>query len=238
MLVQFRRSICPASCLTFEYVVFDVFDVVWYFVHWSPRLFLKTSTVSKRSREGRPLIRRKTILIRSARIDCRSAAQCSGSNMGEDSFRVLPQQDVSSDVRFCPASTQCGGSCGSGSLLGTTTKHPPRYNFCAAGGVQPLMRMLFLVLVLILQQVQAQIPPDTARQVQNLLHSLQWKKIFLRTFTLLGPHHGCMTICNDQHTRACTNLIAEGIEWEDLDVGHFSHKRISSRKASSGKIWT
>ncbi len=64
----------------------------------------------------------------------------------------------------------------------------------------------------------AQIPSDTALEVQQLVQTLAWKKIFLRSFSLMGLNHGCMTVCNDQITRACTNLLAESLEWEDIDV--------------------
>ncbi|CAD7950557.1 unnamed protein product [Amoebophrya sp. A25] len=64
----------------------------------------------------------------------------------------------------------------------------------------------------------AQIAPETAAQVQTLVQSVAWKKIFLRSFSLMGLNHGCMTVCNDQITRACTNLLAESLEWEDIDA--------------------
>ena len=85
--------------------------------------------------------------------------------------------------------------------------------------VEEMMKACVLVILAAFGRIAgAQVPPEIALQVQELVSKIQWKSVFLKTFTLLGPHHGCMTVCNDQHTRACTHLVAEGLEWQDVDV--------------------
>lgn len=62
------------------------------------------------------------------------------------------------------------------------------------------------------------IPRETAKKAQALTTRLDWKKIFMRSFTYLGVNHGCMTVCQDQTARACVGLIAEALEWGDVDA--------------------
>lgn len=55
------------------------------------------------------------------------------------------------------------------------------------------------------EQIQLGHPQETAEQVHALVHSFDWKAIFMRSFTYQGPHHSCMSVCNDNQARACRN---------------------------------
>ncbi|CAD7936173.1 unnamed protein product [Amoebophrya sp. A120] len=80
------------------------------------------------------------------------------------------------------------------------------------------LSFLFPALTNAQQHQYEAIPKELADEVQTYVTSLNWKDIFLRTFSLMGLNHGCMTVCNDQITRACTNLLAESLEWQDMEA--------------------
>merc|ERR1712048_1296415 len=76
---------------------------------------------------------------------------------------------------------------------------------------QPKKNMLSWLLLL---PASAQMPESMLAELMRLLDGIRidWKQLFLSYYNRQGPHHGCMSACQESSTERACNAMLEVLE--------------------------